>query len=303
MLRIARYFFSLFILGFLIYYICLNREAVSVNEIIQHKKSVGASILSLMVSFLAGGFGWVLILKKMGLEAPKARTLRAWFLSQVGKYVPGKIWGTVSRLYLFQENVNKVKVGYSIFLEMVLINITGFSLFLFSLIFWNPAIPGFGKKYIWSAAAIPFMLVLLHPGIMEKTVNVVLLRIKKCPVEIRLNFRQIVELFLYYIFFWCIYGLSFGILASAFIETNIRSLLIFSGIYVFSVVVGVVSVISPGGLGVREGVLSVLLSAYMPTHTAVYISIVSRIWFTLVELGMVLFFLLWRKQKSMKEAA
>jgi len=138
---------------------------------------------------------------------------------------------------------------------------------------------------------------------MEKTVNVVLLRIKKCPVEIRLNFRQIVELFLYYIFFWCIYGLSFGILASAFIETNIRSLLIFSGIYVFSVVVGVVSVISPGGLGVREGVLSVLLSAYMPTHTAIYISIVSRIWFTLVELGMVLFFLLWRKQKSMKEAA
>jgi len=45
------------------------------------------------------------------------------------------------------------------------------------------------------------------------------------------------------------------------------------------------------------------LSAYMPTHTAVYISIVSRIWFTLVELGMVLFFLLWRRQKSMKETA
>jgi len=301
MIRIIRYLFSAAIFGFLIYYIYQHKEAISINEVIQHKRAVGACLVMLMAAYLAGGFGWILIMREMKVEANIKESLRAWFVSQLGKYVPGKIWGAVSRLYLVSGDGSRVQVGYSILLEMVLVNITGLCVFLFSLILWEPMITGLGRKYLWAAVTIPVLLVLLHPDLMEKAVNLVLRRMNKDPIKLQLKIGAIMSLFLYYIFFWCLYGLSFGILASAFMEVTIKNVLIFSGMYIFAFLVGFLSLISPSGLGVREGVLSVLLSNCMPAHTAVYVSVLSRILFTVVELGMVLIFLFYVKPGSIKQ--
>jgi uncharacterized membrane protein YbhN (UPF0104 family) len=48
-----------------------------------------------------------------------------------------------------------------------------------------------------------------------------------------------------------------------------------------------VAIFAPSGLGVREGVLVYLLLLMMPPPVAVIISILTRIWMTLIEIGLI----------------
>ena len=54
--------------------------------------------------------------------------------------------------------------------------------------------------------------------------------------------------------------------------------IVFSGILAASWLGGYLSIIVPGGFGVREGLLSLLLNIYLPLPIAVFIALLSRIW-------------------------
>ncbi len=54
--------------------------------------------------------------------------------------------------------------------------------------------------------------------------------------------------------------------------------------FVLSYVVGLVSVFAPKGLGVREGIVSVLLSRVIPSYQATALSFIARLWSTANEL-------------------
>jgi uncharacterized membrane protein YbhN (UPF0104 family) len=58
-----------------------------------------------------------------------------------------------------------------------------------------------------------------------------------------------------------------------------------TGAFAFSLTIGFLAVFVPGGLGVREGILVLLLSLYFPLPVATLISIFSRLYISVVELG------------------
>ena len=49
-------------------------------------------------------------------------------------------------------------------------------------------------------------------------------------------------------------------------------------------VIGFLSFLTPGGLGVREGLLSLLLSSYMPAPQATLIALICRVWMLSAEI-------------------
>jgi uncharacterized membrane protein YbhN (UPF0104 family) len=71
----------------------------------------------------------------------------------------------------------------------------------------------------------------------------------------------------------------------SFYPVTLRELIIYSGIFAISGLLGFYSLITPGGLGVREGFQAYLMSMFMPVSIAIFISIFSRIWITLAEIG------------------
>jgi uncharacterized membrane protein YbhN (UPF0104 family) len=48
-----------------------------------------------------------------------------------------------------------------------------------------------------------------------------------------------------------------------------------------------IAIFAPSGLGVREGALVYLLSLMMATPVAVIIAVLTRIWMTLIEIGLI----------------
>jgi uncharacterized membrane protein YbhN (UPF0104 family) len=74
------------------------------------------------------------------------------------------------------------------------------------------------------------------------------------------------------------------------------------GALAFSNILGIVAIFAPSGLGVREGALVYLLSFIMPGSIAVIISILSRIWTTLIEMVLIGGIYIFRKFQKARES-
>jgi hypothetical protein len=48
---------------------------------------------------------------------------------------------------------------------------------------------------------------------------------------------------------------------------------------------GFLNILTPAGLGVREGIISFFLSFYLATSVAVIVALVTRVWSTLVDVS------------------
>jgi uncharacterized membrane protein YbhN (UPF0104 family) len=105
------------------------------------------------------------------------------------------------------------------------------------------------------------------------------------------------------IFYWLLWLGAFYCLSRSLIpETN----LLYAFAFPLSVCYGVLAIILPGGIGVREGIIVAFLTAYGQTlETAITLSVVARLWFITGEIFMFLLslyvnFSLIRQKKSEK---
>jgi hypothetical protein len=87
-----------------------------------------------------------------------------------------------------------------------------------------------------------------------------------------------------YLCAWLVYGLAFFLFTRSITFIDPSYIFSFFGIFAGAYIIGLIAVFVPGGLGVREGILAGLLSAFFPFPVAVAIAFGSRIWITAAEL-------------------
>jgi hypothetical protein len=88
-----------------------------------------------------------------------------------------------------------------------------------------------------------------------------------------------------YFVVWLWQGIGFFLLIRSFYEIEIAQWPFFWGIYTLAWMVGFLSLLTPGGLGVREGIMTFFLSLYMPVSMAIIVALLARVWNTIAELA------------------
>ncbi len=253
------------------------------------------STAGLLIALFFGAFGWNRIMRRIGARLDYSQGIAIWFISILGRYLPGSIWSAVGRMYLCEkEGISKSKTGVSVILEQAYMLITGMVVFLFSLVFWHD------RSSLHSLFSIfficPVLLIFLHPRPLIAVLNPVLKWMKKDPITINVSFYTLLKTFIYYLGYWAVFGIAFYFFVDSIYKIEISKIVIISGIFAVSFVIGYIAIAVPAGLGVREGMMSLLLSNYMPAAVAIIISLGSRVWITAVELlGISLMFMLKRK--------
>jgi uncharacterized membrane protein YbhN (UPF0104 family) len=96
--------------------------------------------------------------------------------------------------------------------------------------------------------------------------------------------RVIAGLALGYVVYWALTGLAFAALVRAMFPLAASDVPLVIAGYSASYAVGFLSLLTPGGLGVREGVLVLALAPIMPAGPALVVALVSRLWMMLFEL-------------------
>jgi hypothetical protein len=71
------------------------------------------STLIFVFSYFIQIWAWYLITLKLRIALSPSETFKAWFYSQLGKYLPGKVWLLLGRVYYY-ESRGKSKKSISV---------------------------------------------------------------------------------------------------------------------------------------------------------------------------------------------
>ena len=242
---------------------------------------------------------WHYITVKNKCSISLEKSFVSWFYSLLGKYIPGKIFFLGARLYYYhQEGISKKKITFCFLLENICTLLGAAFLFLFSLMFIdNPTLQQY-KLALFILLILFFIVV--HPTVISKLSNIPLRIFKKEPLTLNIKYRDILQLILLFIVNWIIVGIGFYVLVYSFYPIDLQYLFYVSGAFGLSVIIGILSLFAPAGIGVREGVMIFALSLIMPESAAVVVSVISRLWMTFTELALIGIVYVYAKIKKIK---
>jgi uncharacterized membrane protein YbhN (UPF0104 family) len=264
------------------------------------------STLIFAFSYFIQIWAWYLITLKLEIALSPSDTLKTWFYSQLGKYLPGKIWLFLSRFHFYESRgKSKKAISIALYLENVTIIMAAGLIFLAVLIFFREI----GSSYSWGRSGgvvLLFLLgfIFLHPRVLQKILNWALIHFKREPVFLSISYSDVLWILFVCIISWLIGGIGFYLFVDSVYPATPQYILFLTGALAISSTLGLIAIFAPSGLGVREGVLVYLLSLMMPPPIAVIISILTRIWMTLIEIGLIgMVYLLGQVQQREKRKA
>jgi hypothetical protein len=232
---------------------------------------------------------WRVVVGGWGERLGYIDAARIWTVSNLGRYVPGKVWQLGAMAYLAQERGVSGVVAAGSALVVTVINlvagfvvaaVTGADLLDFSPV--SLTLIGIAAAGILFAPAVVPWLVSLAARLLGREASTV----PRLPA--RIVWFAVVASGLA----WVMYGIAFQLLAASVLRDPPGVTSLYVAVFTGSYVLGFIVLIAPAGLGVREVSMgAALANAGFAVSSATVLVIVSRLWLTVLELIPALAFL------------
>ena len=220
---------------------------------------------------------------------------RIWCVTNLGKYVPGKVWGIGAMGVMAQaRGVSGSAAAGSAVLGTVVNIAMGFVVALAA--GWrafDAIVRGHAAIGIVLAVAILGVLFAV-PFILPRQLTLPGTRLFSRRVDLQVfPHRAVYVAMAGNLLAWILYGIAFWVFVYGTLGVAGGTLSDYVAAYASSYVVGYLALVVPAGLGVREGALTVALTtlglATLPQ--AAVVAVTSRLWVTVLEVGPGLAFL------------
>lgn len=262
----------------------------------------GAIALSALIGAVAPiltGLGWRALLQDLGSPIHVAPASGIFLVGQLGKYLPGSVWSVLAQAEM------GAKLGVPRRRSAVAGLITVGLAVLVALLLGLPSVPlllrrGGGSTIGWTMlVSVPLLVVVFSPQVLNWGIRRGLRLLHREPLEHELSARAVLVCGLLFIGAWISSGLMVLVLVQAVGGTSASGLhlaqIVVSG-FALASAVAMFSVIVPAGVGIREGVLVLLLAPIMPTAAATAVVVLSR--FLTIALDVVFALLGWLYARS-----
>ena len=209
-------------------------------------------------------------------------------LSNITRYLPGRIWGVVRLLTLSQRfglsktNTASALTGH-VGIETALGGLIAIAL-LFSKQMWDTT-----ENVLEKVSGQTLLLTLAACGILTGGLFCIPKLAKharaflKALTPLLKNETLWVNALVSHSLLWCCQGLAFFLFVKSLAPVYWKDAGILTSCYAFAWIVGFLSFLTPGGLGIREGLLGILLANYMPTAQATLVALLYRLWMLSAE--------------------
>lgn len=155
------------------------------------------SLVPIFVNFFYGAYLWQKILSNLGEKILYKYSLAITGISISGKYLPGKVWYAVGRVYFAKKlGVSEEKGFLSMALETGLLLLSSLIIFMFS-----PLIYNFGsmRNYLFlTITLIVIFIIALHPFFASKILKIISKLLKRPIVELKYSYSSMLFLTLLY---------------------------------------------------------------------------------------------------------
>ncbi|MEU4404594.1 lysylphosphatidylglycerol synthase domain-containing protein [Streptosporangium sp. NPDC023963] len=282
--RLLRVLLALVAVGFLGYGLVRNRDetAAAISQLSWW--SLVGSYLSVMAGIGVMVLAWRAVLAGMGSPLPLGSTARVFFVGQLGKYVPGSVWAYAAMIELGRDHDVPPRRMFGSVSLALLISL-GCALLVAAVTLRETLIQTTQAWYL--LALIPVIAVCLHPAVLTFGLNLALRIARQEPLGQGrlLSGRAVLVAVALTVTGWLVYGPHL-LLPMADLGASGASLYpVAVGAYALAWATGIVTVIVPAGIGVREGALVLALAPVLDSPRALVAAVVSRVMFTLADLS------------------
>jgi len=245
--------------------------------------SFAAALLGLGLTALA----WRRILAGLGHVIPVVPAAGVFFVSQLGKYVPGSIWPYLAQARLGRAQDVPGTRSAQAGLTFVLLHL------LTGVVVGTPRLllgDGLDSRFAWALLVIPAVLLLVHPRVTTRLVLLAgrLMRADVTPAAP--SWAALAGAAAWLLGAWLLYGLSLTALVAPIDGIEAGDLLWLTSAYALAWSVGFVGaavlvVAAPAGLGFREAALFATLTGVVGPGAAGLVALLSRVIMTVADVS------------------
>lgn len=229
---------------------------------------------------------WRILLTGWGSDLRFGAAIRIWTISNLGKYLPGKVWSIGAMGVLAQrEGVSGVSAAGAALLNALLNLGAGFGVV---------AIAGASEMdrvapWLRTASVVFSVIFFVGVAVLPRLLPPLLLRVSTWrglpPLERHLPARTLWLVTALHVLSWIGYGLAFRVFAAGTSPSIAGAAAMFIAVYTASYLFGYLMIFAPGGIGAREGAIVWLLGVFglAQAADATFLSLASRVWLTVVE--------------------
>jgi len=250
-----------------------------------HPLYVVGHLGSLVFTFALFVAAWRLCLHSLGEPCPWRTACFSWLVPNLGKYIPGKVLMLGARVeILHRHNVRRTTTSTAMIFEHMSM-ITAAAPFILIAVFTSKSTFSLPTCLIATLALfIPISTVLICPQFLMAPINYILRRARRAPLQHRPSRKKLLHIIMLHTIAWLIYGISGHLLLTALLPNETVPVWITISSFPAAWLIGFVSILTPGGLGVREAVLVFILGRFITTEAALSLAIASRATWTFVEM-------------------
>ena len=276
-------YFRWFVLASLLFlgYYLARQGLLQVPDVVSYG-SLAASLPLLIAGFVVTSQAWRKLLGRSGMESGLTECLASMGLSILGKYIPGKLWTLLGRAaYIAQARGHALGPASAVSVHEQVISLwCGLLLGAIGLLLGG-GFELYGSFVVaaWLGLSILVFSPWAHRAA-ERALELVSRRSLALP---ELNLRTTISVLPWVVGYWLLWSLGFYLFVRGLATSTVEW---WAGLaFPLACAFGVIAVIAPGGLGVREGVLAAyLLLAGLSSTEAATIAVASRPWFLCGEL-------------------
>lgn len=275
--------------GFLVRAFASNWETVVAGLHFESPWFLGGSWIAWMGLVLFQVLVWASILAALWSRLDGRLVARAHFLSQVAKYVPGRIWNLVGKVVMVRAaGLPTAQATASVILEAVYWNATGLWVGGLYFVLASPTAQVWLKWCGWAALVMTPLAFL--PAVQRLAMRLVQKVWPALPAaKLLLPGQKSVLLIASCLVGWFINGLFTWLFLASMLPIETTFILPLTGILGVASVTSTLTVVAPGGLGIKEGALTLLLAPYLGFSTAAFVGIAYRLWLILCEVSLLPF--------------
>lgn len=234
-----------------------------------------------VASFAAGLFGvgqtyptWRAVLRGLDVDIPWLIGARVFFMSQLGKYLPGSVWPV-----LIQMEAGRARgaLRRTMLAANVLTIVVSCTLGLIVAVILLPTANSKALSYYWWLfLALPFLLALLHPRAVPWALNRVFEMVGRPGLNEPLHVHDGVRAAGWSLASFVALGAHVAMLTMAIDGYRFSTFLLCTGGMALAITAGILFVPAPAGAGIRDAVLIIVLSVVLARGEALAVAIASR---------------------------
>ncbi|WP_345215574.1 lysylphosphatidylglycerol synthase domain-containing protein [Georgenia halophila] len=226
---------------------------------------------------------WRAVLKDMGSKVSIRQAGRLFFVSQLGKYLPGGVWNFLAVAEMGADLHIPRRRSISVLMVSILVSIVMAMILASAALLLGPQ--ELTDQYGWVGWTLPLFMVVLLPPVLNRLLAAALRVVRRPALEKPLSIGGVGAAAAWALLAWMLAGIQLWLLISALgADATVESFALAVGGYALAWTVGFLVIVVPAGVGVREAVLALVLSGHLGTGAVVVTVLLSRVLLTAADL-------------------